>query len=209
MSVVQIENLRIEIPAGLHQEGEAPPSSPQPAGSWSDVAAEQLRLQRVAELDAEWSRRRWAHQTVLQQRAQRQAAEIRVLEAALTAQSEVLFGRAEAQFYFDKQCMYDLGLAIQANMVKSGMRGKLGGHRFSVDENCVCVGFTDGGDKACFRLNELTGEIGVELYGSGGLGGNKWYVMAMHRPGSETQLRAKYTGEYIVDLLRNIALKKH
>jgi hypothetical protein len=210
MSVVQIENLRIEIPADVRQEGEAPPSSPRPAGSWSDVAAEEARrLQEDAEREEYWAMQRWARSTVLAQRRMRQDKENRVMEEAVAAAMAVKAGHAQAQFYFDTQCMYDLGLAIQAQMDKAGMYRKLGGHRFTVRENCVSVGFIEGGDKACFQLNELTGEIGVALYGSGGLGGNKWYVVAMHRPGSETQLRANYAGEYIVDLLRELALRKH
>lgn len=204
-----MENVQIEIPAGLHQEGSTPPNTPF-EGTWSDVPA----VAEAPAAPAMTERAMWKlvgraeHSIMIQQRVQRQRMEIRVLEAALAAQSDVMFSQAEAQFYFDTQCMYDLGVAIQANMDKAGMR-KLGGRRFSVHHNCVCVGFTDGGDKACFRLNELTGEIGVELYGSGGLGGNEWYVMAMHRPGSRTQLRANYAGEFITDLLRDMAVKKY
>jgi hypothetical protein len=204
---VQIENLRIEIPVDARQEGEAPPPSPQPQGAWSDVAAEQERL-AAAELDAEWERRRWAYQTMLQQRAQRQETEARVLHEALDAILQVDLGKAQAQFRFDAQRMYDLGVAIQANMIKAGIRRKLGGRLFSMSENCVSVGFIDGGDNAAFYLNPLTGQIGVNLGGSGGLGGNEWYVMAMHRPGSLTQLRANYAGEYIVDLVRELAVIK-
>lgn len=155
------------------------------------------------------NQKRWlaAKATMDMMRAERRIKEEEELYAAQTAAIAVQNGTA-AKYRFNPERLFDLGMEIMDELNDELDGRRIGGDNFYLTTYTCGVGFPRGGDMAYFTLNQLTGEIAVELKGSGGQGGNQWYVTSTRREGSGTQERANYMGRYITDILQDVAVEK-
>ena len=142
-----------------------------------------------------------------ERRAQRRKEQA-VTMAAMAAATAVENGKAQPVFRFNKDRLFALGMAIMDSMAQGAPAvTRIDRDIFRLtDYTCELAG-RNTYDKAVFYLNPLTGEIGVELTGSGGLGGHQWYVMSMERVGSVTQQMSGYRGPYITELLEEMMVK--
>ena len=146
-------------------------------------------------------------------RAARFAAETEVCNRARLAVKAVEAGEVKPRFQYN---LHNTELLCEKIMLNVGDR--LGNYSVNLPGNGVLTEYMFDvlalapsemyGDQALFHLNPLTGEIGVELKGNGGLGGNAWYVVSKHRPGSITQECSRYRGAYIAEILEGVAVSE-
>jgi len=129
------------------------------------------------------------------------------LQAVIDAEAAIIAvekGEVKPRFRFNKDRLFVLGLRIMDDLRIEGRGTKLDPNKFCLKDYTCVVSAAHRGDTAHFTLNPLTGAIGVELHGSGGLGGNVWYVISMERVGSVTQQMSGYKSVYITEQLKNV-----